>query len=98
MPNLQSVVSDLKFRAILHFRGDKMMCPSSSEGDGLGVKYGVMKFALPIIRNYPKLKMKKSLWKIPYRRPFYLLWKQQSHKLVLFYISIKKLHLVFVKT
>ena len=61
MPNLQSVISDLKFRAILHFRDDKMMCPSSG-GDGLGVKYGVMKFALPIIRNYPKLKMNNTVY------------------------------------
>ena len=61
MPNLQSVSTDAKFRAILHFRGDKMMCPSSG-GDGFGVKYGVMKFALPIIRNYPKLKMNNTVY------------------------------------
>ena len=61
MTNLQTAISDLKFRAILHFRGEKMMCPSSG-GDGYGMKYGVMKFALPIIRNYPKLRMNNTIY------------------------------------
>ena len=38
-----------------------MMCPSSG-GDGFGMKYGVMKFALPIIRNYPKLRMNNTVY------------------------------------
>ena len=37
------------------------MCASSG-GDGNGVKYGVMKFALPIVRNYPRLKMNNTAY------------------------------------
>ena len=64
------VTTDLKFRAILHFRGEKIMCSSSgvkgeekSGGvDASGVKYGVMKFPLPIVRNYPGLKMNNTMY------------------------------------
>ena len=51
MANLQTVISDLKFRAILHFRGEKMMCPSSG-GDGFGMKYGVMKLSMAALHDY----------------------------------------------
>ena len=69
LTNLQIVTSDLKFRVILHIGGDKIMCSSSSGNvdesigaDGPSVRYGVMKFPLPIIRNYPTLKINNTVY------------------------------------